>query len=158
MSCAPFVVPGRDACEITMVHQEDAGLNAEMAKLAFSKGIWSYICKMDAALRKYSSVSHDGLSSTLSAVKLVQKVGLFVVLSFCHALRVFHYISFFSNPDFRMLFLVFLYDSFSTQIFGLKCLHVLDMLRLFFALVYKNFSFAPVNPLALIFAAANFFC
>ncbi|CAL9774332.1 unnamed protein product [Musa acuminata subsp. burmannicoides] len=48
-------VPGRDACEITMVHQEDAGLNIEMAKLAFAKGIWSYVSKMNSALRQYSS-------------------------------------------------------------------------------------------------------
>lgn len=47
-------VPGKNACEIKMVHQEDAGMNAELAKLAFSKGIWSYICKMDNALRKYT--------------------------------------------------------------------------------------------------------
>ncbi|URE15949.1 hypothetical protein MUK42_12341 [Musa troglodytarum] len=50
-------VPGRDACEITMVHQEDAGLNIEMAKLAFAKGIWSYVSKMNTALRQYSSHS-----------------------------------------------------------------------------------------------------
>lgn len=47
-------VPGRNACEIKMVHQEDAGMNAELAKLAFAKGIWSYICRMDNALRKYT--------------------------------------------------------------------------------------------------------
>ncbi|XVF26437.1 hypothetical protein REPUB_Repub14bG0016400 [Reevesia pubescens] len=47
-------VPGRDASEIRMFHQEDAGLNVEMAKLAFARGIWSYVCKMDNALRKYS--------------------------------------------------------------------------------------------------------
>ncbi|GJT61931.1 zinc finger, RING/FYVE/PHD-type, transmembrane fragile-X-F-associated protein, partial [Tanacetum coccineum] len=47
-------IPGRNACEIKMVHQEDAGLNVEMAKVIFAKGIWSYVCKMDNALRKYS--------------------------------------------------------------------------------------------------------
>ncbi|KAG5241019.1 protein STRUBBELIG-RECEPTOR FAMILY [Salix suchowensis] len=47
-------VAGRNACEIKMFHQEDAGLNVEMAKLAFSRGIWSYVCKMNNALRKYS--------------------------------------------------------------------------------------------------------
>lgn len=118
MSCVPFVVPGRDACEIAMVHQEDAGLNSEMAKLAFSKGIWSYICKMDAALWKYSSMSHDGLSLNLSAVKLVQKVVMFVVLSFlsCTSLNYLYLLFFFSNPDCHMLLLVFLYDSFWTII------------------------------------------
>lgn len=64
-------VPGRNACEIKMVHQEDAGLNVEMAKLVFSKGIWSYVCKMDAALRKYTPVSHPQVKS---AVTLMQKV------------------------------------------------------------------------------------
>ncbi|PPD92905.1 hypothetical protein GOBAR_DD10150 [Gossypium barbadense] len=36
-------VPGRDASEIRMFHQEDAGLNVEMAKLAFAKGAWSFL-------------------------------------------------------------------------------------------------------------------
>ncbi|XP_052181134.1 uncharacterized protein LOC127794228 isoform X2 [Diospyros lotus] len=51
-------VPGRNACEIKMVHQEDAGLNVGVAKLAFAKGIWSYVCKMDDALRKYSATNY----------------------------------------------------------------------------------------------------
>ncbi|KAH7550551.1 hypothetical protein JRO89_XS13G0214900 [Xanthoceras sorbifolium] len=67
-------VPGRNACEIKMFHQEDAGLNVEMAKLAFSKGIWSYVCKMDNALRKYSMNSHPQTIATVSAVTLIQKV------------------------------------------------------------------------------------
>lgn len=67
-------VPGRNACEITMFHQEDAGLNVEMAKLAFSKGIWSYVCKMDNALRRYSAASWHLSSSVTSSVNLMQKV------------------------------------------------------------------------------------
>ncbi|KAK3015900.1 hypothetical protein RJ639_007636 [Escallonia herrerae] len=63
-----------NACEILMVHQEDAGLNVEMAKLAFSKGIWSYVCKMDNALRKYSAISRLKPTSALNAVTLIQKV------------------------------------------------------------------------------------
>ncbi|KAF8037353.1 hypothetical protein BT93_B0307 [Corymbia citriodora subsp. variegata] len=66
-------IPGRNASEIRMFHQEDAGLNVEVAKLAFAKGIWSYVCKMDGALRKYSS-SHLQRSSSLSAVTFIQKV------------------------------------------------------------------------------------
>lgn len=66
-------IPGRNASEIRMFHQEDAGLNVEMAKLAFAKGIWSYVCKMDSALRKYSS-SHMQHGSSLSAVTFIQKV------------------------------------------------------------------------------------
>ncbi|XP_050381178.1 uncharacterized protein LOC126798297 isoform X2 [Argentina anserina] len=66
-------VPGRNATEIKMYHQEDAGLNVEMAKLAFAKGIWSYICKMDSALRKYSTISNDQSSSAATAVTLIQK-------------------------------------------------------------------------------------
>ncbi|XP_049394198.1 uncharacterized protein LOC125858456 isoform X3 [Solanum stenotomum] len=70
-------VSGRNACEIQMVHQEDAGLNVEMAKLAFAKGIWSYVCKMDDALRQYSAVDHHSqLTSGVSAVTLIQKVPL----------------------------------------------------------------------------------
>ncbi|GAU16149.1 hypothetical protein TSUD_297790 [Trifolium subterraneum] len=67
-------VPGRNACEITMFHQEDAGLNVEMAKLAFSKGIWSYVCKMDNALRRYSAASCHLSSSVTTSVNLMQKV------------------------------------------------------------------------------------
>ncbi|KAK8584672.1 hypothetical protein V6N13_138626 [Hibiscus sabdariffa] len=66
-------VPGRDASEIRMFHQEDAGLNVEMAKLAFARGIWSYICKMDNALRKYSAINHP-LTTSVSSASLIQKV------------------------------------------------------------------------------------
>ncbi|XVE91148.1 hypothetical protein DITRI_Ditri20bG0131400 [Diplodiscus trichospermus] len=66
-------VPDRDAVEIRMFHQEDAGLNVEMAKLAFAKGIWSYVCKMDNALRKYSMISHP-LTPCVSAATVIQKV------------------------------------------------------------------------------------
>ncbi|KAL0719563.1 hypothetical protein Bca4012_068887 [Brassica carinata] len=69
-------VPGRNACEIHMFHQEDAGLNVEMAKLAFSKGIWSYVCKMENALRKYTATSHIPQGSTVSAVSLMKKIPL----------------------------------------------------------------------------------
>ncbi|KAI3455752.1 hypothetical protein Pfo_012415 [Paulownia fortunei] len=67
-------VPGRNACEIRMVHQEDAGLNVEMAKLAFAKGIWSYVCKMDDALRKYSAGRQHQLNSTAGASMSIRKV------------------------------------------------------------------------------------
>ncbi|XP_042495448.1 uncharacterized protein LOC122074612 [Macadamia integrifolia] len=67
-------VPGRDACEIKMVHQEDAGLNVEMAKLAFAKGIWNYVCKMDLALRGYAPTNCPLPRSVMTAVILVQKV------------------------------------------------------------------------------------
>lgn len=67
-------MPGRNACEIKMFHQEDAGLNVEMAKLAFSRGIWSYVCKMDTALRRYSTISNHQLSSGATAVTLIKKV------------------------------------------------------------------------------------
>ncbi|ESQ48719.1 hypothetical protein EUTSA_v10020844mg [Eutrema salsugineum] len=67
-------VPGRNACEIHMFHQEDAGLNVEMAKLAFSKGIWSYVCKMETALRKYITTSHRPQGPTVSAVSLMKKI------------------------------------------------------------------------------------
>lgn len=67
-------VPGGNACEIKMLHQEDAGLNVEVAKLAFAKGIWSYVCKMDDALRKYSSVRPPLSSLAMTAVSQIQKV------------------------------------------------------------------------------------
>ncbi|CAN0840307.1 StAR-related lipid transfer protein 7, mitochondrial [Linum grandiflorum] len=66
-------VPGRDACEIRMYHQEDAGLNVEMAKLAFARGIWSYVCKMHTALCKYSQSNQLGMDP-ISALTLVQKI------------------------------------------------------------------------------------
>ncbi|KAF5191243.1 Polyketide cyclase/dehydrase and lipid transport superfamily protein [Thalictrum thalictroides] len=67
-------VPGRNACEIKMVHQEDAGLNVEMAKLVFSKGIWSYVNKMDAALQKHNPTSTHQSTAVMTAVTLMQKV------------------------------------------------------------------------------------
>ncbi|EYU21188.1 hypothetical protein ABFS82_09G136200 [Erythranthe guttata] len=67
-------VPGRNACEIRMVHQEDAGLNVEMAKMAFAKGIWSYVCKMDDALRKYSAGGKQNNIINPTAVLPIQKV------------------------------------------------------------------------------------
>ncbi|XP_065863930.1 uncharacterized protein [Euphorbia lathyris] len=67
-------VPGRNACEIKMYHQEDAGLNVEMAKLAFSRGIWSYVCKMDNALRKYNTINNPQIGRAVSAASLIQKV------------------------------------------------------------------------------------
>lgn len=69
-----MAVPGRNACEIKMVHQEDAGLNVEMAKLAFAKGIWSYMSKMNDALRKYTTIDHLQPSSTVNAIGLFQEV------------------------------------------------------------------------------------
>ncbi|KAG6534801.1 hypothetical protein ZIOFF_008705 [Zingiber officinale] len=66
-------VPGRDACEITVVHQEDAGLNVEMAKLTFAKGIWSFVSKTNSALRGYSS--HPSRSVLVPALlRLIKKV------------------------------------------------------------------------------------
>ncbi|QCE02203.1 uncharacterized protein LOC114165102 [Vigna unguiculata] len=67
-------VAGSNACEITMFHQEDAGLNMEMAKLAFRKGIWSYVCKMDDALRRYSAINYHLSSSVNTSLNLMQKV------------------------------------------------------------------------------------
>ncbi|XP_020244012.1 phosphatidylcholine transfer protein-like [Asparagus officinalis] len=67
-------VPGRDACEITMLHQEDAGLNVEMAKLAFARGIWSYVCKMNNALREYSSPIRSRSTSVATMLRLIKKV------------------------------------------------------------------------------------
>ncbi|XP_071710444.1 uncharacterized protein [Rutidosis leptorrhynchoides] len=64
----------RGSCQIKMVHQEDAGLNADMAKMIFTKGIWSYVCKTDNALRKYSAARRLQLTSTIGAITLVQKV------------------------------------------------------------------------------------
>ncbi|MQL80669.1 hypothetical protein Taro_013129 [Colocasia esculenta] len=65
-------VPDRDACEIKMVHQEDAGLNIEMAKLAFAKGIWSYICKMNTALHEYSSRRLTRSASVATSLVFIQ--------------------------------------------------------------------------------------
>ncbi|XP_008809077.1 uncharacterized protein LOC103720895 [Phoenix dactylifera] len=67
-------IPGRDACEITMVHQEDAGLNVEMAKLAFAKGIWNYVCKMNNALREYTPRIRSRSTSVATLLRLIQKV------------------------------------------------------------------------------------
>ncbi|XP_008643790.1 membrane related protein-like isoform X1 [Zea mays] len=65
-------IPGRDACQITVLHHEDNGMNIEMAKLAFSKGIWSYICKMNNALRRYPQHGSPSVS-ILTMQKLMKK-------------------------------------------------------------------------------------
>lgn len=57
-----------------MFHQEDAGLNTEMAKLGFAKGIWSYVCKMENALSKYPTIRHPQSCYVVNAVTLVKKV------------------------------------------------------------------------------------
>lgn len=72
-----------------MVHQEDAGLNIEMAKLAFAKGIWSYVCKMDDALRQYSALDRSQLTSGVSAVTLIQKVRTMLLLNFLMGVSLF---------------------------------------------------------------------
>lgn len=68
-----YTVPDRDACQIIVLHHEDNGMNIEMAKLAFSKGIWSYICKMNNALRRYPQHRSPSLS-ILTLQKLMKKV------------------------------------------------------------------------------------
>lgn len=80
-----IIVPGRNACEITMFHQEDAGLNMDMAKLAFSKGIWNYVCKMDNALRRYSVIGCHLSSSVTTSVNLIQKVSV-VSFTYYHSM------------------------------------------------------------------------
>ncbi|KAG6492701.1 hypothetical protein ZIOFF_047666 [Zingiber officinale] len=67
------LAPLPDACEITVVHQEDAGLNVEMAKLTFAKGIWSFVSKTNSALRGYSS--HPSRSVlVLALLRLIKKL------------------------------------------------------------------------------------
>uniref|UniRef100_J3LCS6 START domain-containing protein n=1 Tax=Oryza brachyantha TaxID=4533 RepID=J3LCS6_ORYBR len=65
-------IPGRDACQITVLHHEDNGMNIEMAKLAFAKGIWNYICKMNSALRRYPQ-RHISSISILTMQRLIKK-------------------------------------------------------------------------------------
>uniref|UniRef100_A0A0E0JZN7 START domain-containing protein n=1 Tax=Oryza punctata TaxID=4537 RepID=A0A0E0JZN7_ORYPU len=65
-------IPGRDACQITVLHHEDNGMNIEMAKLAFAKGIWNYICKMNSALRRYPQ-RHISSISILTMQRLTKK-------------------------------------------------------------------------------------
>lgn len=63
-----------------MVHQEDAGLNVEMAKLAFAKGIWSYVRKMSDALREYSTTNQLQLNSAVSAITSIPKVRIILCM------------------------------------------------------------------------------
>ncbi|KAJ8486075.1 hypothetical protein OPV22_018560 [Ensete ventricosum] len=67
-------VPGRDACEMILVHQEDAGINIEMVKLGFAKGVWSYVSKMNNALREYSSCSPIHLTPVSTLHRLIKKI------------------------------------------------------------------------------------
>jgi hypothetical protein len=68
-------VPGRDsACELKMYHQEDGGVQREMAKVAFRRGIWNYVVKMDTQLRRYFWNHAQLKIDPTSAVALAQKV------------------------------------------------------------------------------------
>ncbi|KAG0585118.1 hypothetical protein KC19_3G259900 [Ceratodon purpureus] len=68
-------VPGREsACELKMYHQEDGGVGREMAKVAFRRGIWNYVVKMDTQLRRYA-LKHAQLKiDPASAVALARKM------------------------------------------------------------------------------------
>lgn len=72
---APLLVtvPGRNACEISMIHQEDLCMQREMAKMAFNRGIWSYVKKMDTNLRKFA-VQGDQFCQGQNAVTFAHKV------------------------------------------------------------------------------------
>lgn len=61
-------VPGRDACQVRMWHQEDSSL---MAKMGFSHRIWNFMCDMEKSLRKYKGRHFTG---DIDAVTLAQKV------------------------------------------------------------------------------------
>jgi len=57
-----------------MIHQEDGGVQREMAKVAFRRGIWNYVAKMDTQLRRYA-LQHSQLKiDPVGAVALAQKV------------------------------------------------------------------------------------
>ncbi|KAL2630355.1 hypothetical protein R1flu_015041 [Riccia fluitans] len=66
-------VPGREACEILMIHQEDLGMRRDMAKVGFTRGIWSYVVKMDFNLRRYA-LRPPRLHLSKNAVSLAQKM------------------------------------------------------------------------------------
>lgn len=57
-----------------MIHQEDGGMQREMAKVAFKRGIWSYVLKMDTQLRRYVSNYGQLKKDSVNAVSLAQKV------------------------------------------------------------------------------------
>jgi hypothetical protein len=56
-----------------MVHQEDMGMHREMAKMAFRRGIWSFIQKMDLHLRQYAK-HQSHFAQGVNAVSLAHKV------------------------------------------------------------------------------------
>ena len=68
-------------CEVKMIHQEDTGMQREMAKVAFRRGIWSYILKMDIHLRKYA-LRANSLANEVNALSLAHKVHLLNPLNF----------------------------------------------------------------------------
>uniref|UniRef100_A0A2P2MQY6 Phosphatidylcholine transfer protein n=1 Tax=Rhizophora mucronata TaxID=61149 RepID=A0A2P2MQY6_RHIMU len=45
-----------------------------MTKLAFARGIWSYVSKMDNALRKYSDIRRCQRGPAITAISFIQKV------------------------------------------------------------------------------------
>jgi hypothetical protein len=73
-------VPGRDASEVKMFHQEDMGVQREMAKMVFRRGIWSFVQKMDMHLRRYANQCPH-LDEAVNAVSLAHKVQSLSILT-----------------------------------------------------------------------------
>jgi hypothetical protein len=77
-----------------MVHQEDMGMHREMAKMAFRRGIWSFIQKMDLHLRQYAK-HQSHFDQGVNAVSLAHKVPLLfipTIFSFFRLLGNSHYV------------------------------------------------------------------
>ncbi|BBN09843.1 hypothetical protein MPTK1_4g23140 [Marchantia polymorpha subsp. ruderalis] len=66
-------VPGRNACEVTLIHQEDSVSGRELDKAGFGSGIWNFMVKMEKGLRLFALTSRT-LHQSKNAVSLAQKV------------------------------------------------------------------------------------
>lgn len=66
-------MPGRNACEVTLIHQEDSVSGRELDKAGFGSGIWNFMVKMEKGLRLFALTSRT-LHQSKNAVSLAQKV------------------------------------------------------------------------------------
>ncbi|GBG62799.1 hypothetical protein CBR_g32388 [Chara braunii] len=62
------------ASEIVVLHREDMGLQRSMAKMGARKGTWTYVKRMDAALRLYAQREQLSMTAERSAVTLAHAV------------------------------------------------------------------------------------
>ncbi|GAQ86500.1 Lipid-binding START domain-containing protein [Klebsormidium nitens] len=71
----PSMIPGGPpSSEVTLVHQEDSGIQRDMAKMAIRRGAWNFVKKMGPALEGYTHWHATQRVSKESAVSLAHRL------------------------------------------------------------------------------------